>query len=82
MKETIREVIREKSKHETFDDGSRLLEELGMDSLDVMEAIMESEGKTGMKIKNELIHDIYTVKDIYKLFEDADKRRQVHLKVR
>lgn len=48
-----------------------LLSELGFDSLDVMEIIMRVENAIGVSIPNEKIHNIYTLKDIYSLFEKA-----------
>jgi acyl carrier protein len=41
-----------------------------MDSLETMEVIIECEGKTGKKIPNRRIHDIYTVKNLVDLFEN------------
>lgn len=47
----------------------KLLDDLKLDSLDVMEIIIESEDATGKIVPNNLIHDIFTVEDIYNLFE-------------
>lgn len=48
-----------------------LWEDLGFDSLDVMETIIECEGKTGFLIPNNKIKDIKTKDDLYKLFEKS-----------
>ena len=48
-----------------------LWEDLGFDSLDVMETIIECEGKTGFLISNNKIKDIKTKDDLYKLFEKS-----------
>lgn len=48
-----------------------LWEDLGFDSLDVMETIIECEGKTGFFIPNNKIKDIKTKDDLYKLFEKS-----------
>lgn len=79
MREEIKNVIADKIRprlgNVTFTNDCKLQEELGLDSLDVMEIIMESEGKVGFKIPDRFIHNIYTVEDIYKLFERVDGRR-------
>ena len=79
MREQIKSVIQDKIRprlgNVTFTSECKLMDELGLDSLDVMEIIMESEGKTGVRIPDKLIHHIYTVEDIYKLFERVDGRR-------
>jgi acyl carrier protein len=50
-----------------------LWEDLGFDSLDVMEAIIECEGITGVTIPNYMIKDIKTKSDIVELFEKMAK---------
>ena len=44
------------------------LKQMGIDSLDVMEIILEVEGIVGYQIPNSDIHDIYAVPDIYRIF--------------
>lgn len=79
MREEIKNVIKDKIRprlgNVTFTNNCKLQEELGLDSLDVMEIILESEGKVGFTVPDRLIHDIYTVEDIYKLFEHASEYR-------
>ena len=50
-----------------------LQEELGLDSLDVMEVIIECEGIIGVTIPNYMIKDIKTKDDIRELFEKVIK---------
>ena len=45
------------------------LEDFGFDSLDVMEIIIQAEGEYGRRIPNRRIKNIYTVGDLYALFE-------------
>jgi acyl carrier protein len=79
MKKEIQKVIEDKIRpmlgDVTFTSDCKLREELGLDSLDVMEIIMESEGKVGFTVPDKLIHNIHTVEDIYKLFERVNERR-------
>jgi len=50
---------------------NRLYEDIGCDSLDVMEIIMTAEKALKVKIPDENIFNIYRVKDLYKLFENT-----------
>ena len=74
MRDTINEVIRgrlfgnEKKRRITGEE--RLNEDLGFDSLETMETIIECEGRFGKQIPNRNIKDIHQVKDLYRLFEN------------
>jgi len=54
-----------------FDDETKL-EALGFDSLDIMEIIVQTEGKLGVRVPNNKIEKIYTVGDLYALFKIND----------
>ena len=49
------------------------LEQLGFDSLDVMEIIIEIEGEVGYEVPSSKIHDINRVEDICNLFPKDDE---------
>lgn len=46
--------------------------DIGLDSLDVMEIIIEVEGKVGKTIDNKKIKNIFTINDLHNLFENGD----------
>lgn len=75
MREKIANIIYNKTKMRFYSKNlqilpeQKLLDDLKLDSLDVMEIIIESEDATGKIVPNSLIHDIFTVEDIYNLFE-------------
>lgn len=48
---------------------SRLLEDIGFDSLDTMEVIAECENNFGIILSDKQLRGIKTVGDIYKIFE-------------
>ena len=50
---------------------SSIQDDLNADSLDVMEVIMAVEHKSGLRIPNKKIKDIFFLKDLYRLFEEA-----------
>jgi len=82
VEETINGVISTKleerrHKNANFDKNTNL-EDLGFDSLDVMEIIIESEGIEKRQIPSRKIHNIVTVGDLYKLFEDKEKKPHVY----
>ena len=62
--------LNERNRKEIHFDGSTNLKDIGFDSLDVMETIIEAEGAIKIKVKNSQIKNILTVGDIYKLFPD------------
>lgn len=81
MKETINRVLADKINGKRIpgvdakivvDNGVFLWQDMGLDSLDVMEVIIECEGVAGKSVPNEKINGIKTKDDLYKLFENAD----------
>jgi len=48
---------------------SRFVEDFSMDSLDMVEMLIDLEKKTGIKIPNEEIKDIHTVGELVKYLE-------------
>ena len=70
----IDEIILQKVRRRkvSLSEDKDLREELGLDSLDVMEIIIECEGKMGRRVANRKIHNIYKVSDIYRLIEEDD----------
>lgn len=82
VEETINSVISRKfeereHKKVNFDKDTNL-EDFGFDSLDVMEIIIETEGIEKRQIPSRKIHNILTVGDLYKLFEDEEKKPHVY----
>jgi len=71
-RQIIDEVIQNKvnSRHPKNPQGERLAEDLGLDSLDVMEIIMECEGKFAVRIYDSKCVGLTVKEDIYKLFEE------------
>ena len=71
-REIIFNVIQEKlnGRHPKNIHGNKLQEDLGLDSLDVMEIIMECEGKLGIRIYDHKCSGLTTIEDVYNLFED------------
>ena len=67
--------IRGRVRSAVVSEEKNLREDFGLDSLDVMEIIIECEGAMGKQVPNGRIHNIYTVGDIYKLIESVDERR-------
>lgn len=53
-----------------FSDSTNLYEDIGMDSLDVMEVVMSLENRHNVKIDNRRMADIATIKDLSDLFND------------
>ena len=52
---------------ELIKDEAKLTRDLGADSLDAVEIIIQCEREFNVKVDDELLDDIYTVKDIYDL---------------
>lgn len=53
-------------------DNNFALRDFGFDSLDIMETIVECEWRLDKCISDDLIHNVNTKEDVYKLFENAD----------
>jgi acyl carrier protein len=49
---------------------SRFVEDFSMDSLDMVEMLIDLEKETGIKIPNEEVKDIHTVGELVKYLED------------
>ena len=49
---------------------SRFVEDFSMDSLDMVEMLIDLEKQTGIKIPNEEVKDIHTVGELVKYLED------------
>lgn len=72
--EAIRNHVNHVYESVEFNPESQLFEDVGCDSLDVMEIIMAVENTTKIKVKDEDICNIYTVSDLYNLFKNAAEK--------
>ncbi len=73
MKEKIIAILMDQldlSKEEITEDSS-FVDDFEMDSLDMMEMVIEMEKATGIKIENEKLVDIKTVGDLFKYVEES-----------
>ena len=72
MKEKIIEILMDQldlSKDE-ITEASSFVDDFEMDSLDMMEMVIEMEKATGIKIENEKLVDIKTVGDLFAYVEE------------
>jgi len=72
MKEKIIGILMDQldlSKEE-ITEGSSFVDDFEMDSLDMMEMVIEMEKATGIKIENEKLVDIKTVGDLFAYVEE------------
>lgn len=71
MKDQILQILMEQLDLEKDDikDDSDFVEDLEMDSLDMMELVIEIEKKLGKTIDNEKLADIHNMNDIMAYFE-------------
>ncbi len=67
LKEVIAEVLGADEDAITLE--ANLIDDLGADSLSIMELHMELEEKTGVKIPDEAVADIHTVQDVLDALE-------------
>ena len=58
---------------EKVEDGSRLVEDLGADSLDIVEMLMTLEDEYGITIPDDKINQVKTVKQVAELIEECKK---------
>ena len=75
MIEKIKEVLAEQlgiNKEEISDDAN-ILEDLGADSLDVIEMLMTLEDEYGVTIPDDKINQVKTVSEIAKLIDECRK---------
>ncbi len=57
----------------TIKDDSNILEDLGADSLDIIEMLMTLEDEYGVTIPDDKINQVKTISDIAQLIEDCKK---------
>ncbi|MDR0461764.1 MAG: acyl carrier protein [Christensenellaceae bacterium] len=55
--------------------GMRIKEDLGADSLDVVEILMSIEDKYGFTVPDEVVMGIKTVADLAKVIDDLSKKK-------
>jgi acyl carrier protein len=67
-KELFIEILTNYSKTE-FTESSRLKEDIKLDSLDLVELVMECEEKFGIEIPEQNLYSVSTVDDILKLID-------------
>jgi acyl carrier protein len=67
-KELFIEILTNYSKT-TFTETSRLKEDIKLDSLDLVELVMECEEKFGIEIPEQNLYNVSTVDDILKLID-------------
>lgn len=72
MKEKIIEILMEQLdlERDEINESSNFTDDLEMDSLDMMELVIEMEKETGIKIENEKLINIKTVADLLTYIED------------
>ena len=68
MKDVLCIISKFVNNGEGLEGGERLVEDLGLDSLDVMELILSVENETHVRVKNSRIRNISTVSDLARLF--------------
>ena len=73
-RKTIDRVIEEKRKgiRARNPEGERLHEDLGLDSLDVMEIIMECERELNVRIPDSMCVGLKVKEDLYRLFDEVE----------
>jgi len=73
MKDQIIEILMEQLdlERDEINDDSNFVEDLEMDSLDMMELVIELEKATGIKVENEKLVDIKTMSDLLKYVEES-----------
>lgn len=71
MKEKIIEILMEQLdlERDEIKDSSNFVDDFEMDSLDMMELVIEMEKATGIKVENEKLIDIKTVGDLFTYVE-------------
>ena len=72
MKDKIIEILVEQLdlERDEINETSNFVDDLEMDSLDMMELVIEMEKETGIKIENEKLVDIKTVSDLLSYIEE------------
>ena len=75
LTEKVKEIIAKQLsvKVEAIQDSTNIAEELGADSLDLVEILMSLEDEFGISIPDEVIPQIKTIKDIVDYIESSKK---------
>ena len=75
MIEKIKKVLAEQLgiDESTISDDSNILEDLGADSLDIIEMLMTLEDEYGVTIPDDKINQVKTVKDVADLIDECRK---------
>ncbi|WP_231918043.1 MULTISPECIES: acyl carrier protein [unclassified Spiroplasma] len=68
----IRKVLKERGVSKQVDLNTEF-KALGLDSLDLMDLVIEAEKKFGIKISDDKLMDIKTVADLVKIIEEVKK---------
>jgi len=75
MIDKVKELVAEQLgiSKDTIKDDANIIEDLGADSLDVIEMLMTLEEEYGISIPDEKINQVKTISQIVKLIEDCQK---------
>jgi acyl carrier protein len=75
LTDKVKEIIAKQLsvKVDAIQDTTNIAEELGADSLDLVEILMSLEDEFGISIPDEMIPQIKTIKDIVEFIESAKK---------
>ena len=75
LTDKVKEIIAKQLsvKVDAIQDTTNIAEELGADSLDLVEILMSLEDEFGISIPDEMIPQIKTIKDIVNFIESAKK---------
>lgn len=75
MIEKVKELVAEQLgiSKDSIKDDANVVEDLGADSLDVIEMLMTLEEEYGISIPDEKINQVKTISQIVKLIEDCQK---------
>ena len=73
LTDKVKEIIALSVKVEAIQDTTNIAEELGADSLDLVEILMSLEDEFGISIPDEMIPQIKTIKDIVEFIETSKK---------
>jgi acyl carrier protein len=76
-KEIFIEILKNYSKS-TFNETSRLKEDVKLDSLDLVELVLECEEKFNIVLPEQSLHGVSTVEDILKLINDLVDSNQMY----
>ncbi|MBP3619288.1 MAG: acyl carrier protein [Clostridia bacterium] len=75
INEKVKELVAEQLgvAKDTISDDANIIEDLGADSLDVIEMLMTLEEEFGVTIPDDKINQIKTIKQIIELIEECQK---------